>query len=178
MNFINLKFLCQRWANSWVYVLNLHNSGEHKSLGFPSDENGILEIFNSCGTVFQNRLMIFGGQNDQYQGIDYNFFFIPRFVYLSSTIISRIKFFASDRTFKKISSITTNLWNASVHFRTNFGKELVILSRILQENRSLKQVTSWLTIITSVYNIGKLLFQHNLVRYAKIILMTRYEGRK
>ena len=50
-------------------VLNLHNSGEHKSLGFPSDENGILEIFNSCGTVFQNRLMIFGGQNDQYQGI-------------------------------------------------------------------------------------------------------------
>ena len=107
-----------------------------------------------------------------------NFLFIPRFEYLSSTIISRIKFFASDRTFKKISSITINLWNASVHFRTNFGKELVILSRILQENRSLKQVTSWLTIITSVYNIGKLLFQHNLVIYEKIILMTGYEGRK
>ena len=75
MNFINLQFRCQRWANSRGIsnVLNLHNSGEHKSLGFPSDENGILEIFKSCGTVFRNRLMIFGGQNDQYQGIDYKF---------------------------------------------------------------------------------------------------------
>ena len=52
-------------------VLNLYNPGEHNSLGYPNDENGKLEIFNSCGTVFQNHLMIFGGQNDQNQGTDY-----------------------------------------------------------------------------------------------------------
>ena len=51
-------------------VLNLYNSGEHKSLGFPNNENGELEISNSCGTVFQNRLMIFGGLINRFQGID------------------------------------------------------------------------------------------------------------
>ena len=86
MNFIYLKFRCQRLAVNLAQDksndLNLHNSGEHKTLGFPNDENGELEIFNSCGTVFQNSLMIFGGQIDQNQGIDYKFVFIPRFVYL------------------------------------------------------------------------------------------------
>ena len=84
MNFIYLNFCCQRWAQDKSNDINLHNSGEHKTLGFPNDENGELEIFNSCGTVFQNSLMIFGGHifNDPNQGIDYKFVFIPRFVYL------------------------------------------------------------------------------------------------
>ena len=71
MNFIYLKFRCQRWAQDKSHDLNLHNSGEHKTLGFPNNENGELEIFHSCGTVFQNSLMIFGGQNEKNQGIDY-----------------------------------------------------------------------------------------------------------
>ena len=63
-------------------VLNLYNPGEHNSLGYPNDENGKLEIFNSCGTVFQNHLMIFGGQNDQDQGIDFQLLFFPGFIYI------------------------------------------------------------------------------------------------
>ena len=128
--------------------LNRYIQGEHKSLGFPNDENGQLEIYNSCGAVFQNHLMIFGGQTDRNQGIDYQSVFFSRFVYLSNTLFSRTKFFESDRTFKKISSITFHLWNASTRFRSIFGKELVILSRTLQENRSWKQVTLWIASMT------------------------------
>ena len=103
-------------------------------MGFPNDENEQLEIYNSCGAVFQNHLMIFGGQIDTKQGIDYQSVFFSRFVYLLNTLFSPIKFFESDQTFKKISSFTFHLWNALTRFRSILWKELVILLKTLQES--------------------------------------------